>query len=154
MNGNGNGGGDGFEDGIYEQFPAGDTDGNGSAEGFNTWVWINDRSLFTEEALENPAIRAFVDAADPQDGDRVPLFYSYAQFKSSHREAEYWAHKPVRAMTENAPGINGMVEGFPSGGSIMPTLVVNHENTLAIRVIRSVVVADGKVAGQLVHKER
>ena len=46
------------EDDLYEQFPRGDSEGFGTAEGFNTWVRINAASLFTQAALEIPAVRA------------------------------------------------------------------------------------------------
>ena len=132
------------EDEIYdEHFPRGADHNVGPDEGFNTWVHVNDASLFTEEALENPAIRAFVDA---------PFSVSYAQFKSSFRETEYFIHKPDRAMTGQVDGIEGTVADFPEEPKIS-TLVMNHERTLAVWITRSLTVADGKSAGQVIHKE-
>ena len=49
------------EDHLYDQFPRGASTGFGVAEGFNTWICVNDASLFRPEVLEsNPVIRAFV----------------------------------------------------------------------------------------------
>ena len=100
---------DGFdEDSLYDQFPSGDSDGFGFDEGFNRWVHVNDPSLFTAEALQNPAIQAFVNA---------PFHVTYAQFKSSHRESEYFVHKPHRAMSGDVKDINGVVEGISGSRS-------------------------------------
>jgi len=138
------------ENDLYEQFPAGASDGNGPLEGFNTWVQLNDKSLFTPEALEIPAVRAFVEA---------PIVVTYAQFKSSHRESEYFVHKPVVAMTGGVDGIGGSVTGLANDPRIA-TLVINHERTLARHIIRSLVITDaggsagaGGTAGQIIHKE-
>lgn len=132
-----------YEDRLYDLFPAGAEAGFGPAEGYNTWVQVNDPRLFTPEALENPAIRAFLDA---------PFSVSFGQFKSSHREAEYFIHKPARAMTGRVEGIEGTVSGMPDDPSIS-TLVLNHERTLARWITRSLVVEDGRAAGQIIHKE-
>jgi hypothetical protein len=132
------------EDSIYDLFPPGASDGNGPDQGFNTWVKLNDESLFTEDALANPVIQEFL---------KAPFALNYAQFKSSHREAEYWIHKPARAMTGDVEGIGGTFEGFPDQDPIITTTVVNHENTLAFWVNRTVAIADGKSVGQMVHKQ-
>jgi hypothetical protein len=136
--------GDVDEDALYDQFPRGALDGNGPKEGFNTWVRVNDARLFTSEALEIPAIRAFVDA---------PISVSFAQFKSSHRESEYFIHKPERAMNGGVDGIEGKVDQFPAGDPRIPTLIINHERTLAKKITRSLTIADGASAGQIIHKE-
>jgi len=134
------------EDALYDQFPSGADDGNGPDEGFNTWQRINDESLFTEEALKIPAIRAFVDA---------PIAMTYAQFKSSHRETEYWIHKPQRAMSGGVYGIEGGVQGVSADDPPTPigTYVINHDKTLAVHITRAVVITDGSTAGQIIHKE-
>ena len=132
------------EDDLYDRFPDGASQGFGPAQGFDTWVRINDESLFTPEALENPAIRAFVDA---------PIVVTYAQFKSSHRESEYFIHKPVRAMTGGVAGIEGSVTGISGEGPGIGTFVINHERTLARHITRSLVISDGGTAGQILHKE-
>jgi hypothetical protein len=135
------------EDHLYDEFPAGAAEGFGPAEGFNTWVRVNDASLFTDEALKNPAVRAFVDA---------PIAVSYAQFKSSHRESEYFIHKPNRAMAGEVDGIVGLVDGISAEDPRTPiaTLVLNHEQTLAFRITRSIVVTGSSSgAGQLLVKE-
>jgi hypothetical protein len=137
------------EDEAYNQFPAGadDPDGPfGPEQGFNTWARVNDRSLFTEEALAIPAIAAFVDA---------PFDVTYAQFKSSHRETEYFLHKPHSAMTEHVTGITGTVRHISADDppTRLPTLVVNHERTLARHILRAIAITDTGTAGQILHKE-
>ena len=144
MDTNGNGMPPGFnEEDLYDEFPRGAENGFGPDEGFNTWVQINDEALFTEKALSNPAVRAFVDA---------PFSVNYAQFKSSYRETEYFIHKPHKAMSGQVEGIEGTVVDFPSDPRIS-TLVMNHERGLAWRITRSLTVEDGSAAGQLIHKE-
>ncbi len=88
------------EDDLYDQFPDSAAAGYGPAQGFNDWRQINDKDLFTDEALEDPVIQAFVNA---------PITVTYAQFKSSFRESEYFIHKPHRAMSGGVTGINGGV---------------------------------------------
>ena len=134
------------EDDLYDQFPTGDSDGNGPAQGFNTWRRLNDPSLFTGEALKDPVIRAFLEA---------PIAVTYAQFKSSHRETEYWIHKPQRAMSGGVDGIKGVVDKVSSDGDGTPigTYVINHDKTLAVHITRSIVITDGSTAGQIIHKE-
>ena len=139
------------ENDLYDQFPSGASEGFGPAEGFNTWVRINDASLFTQAALEIPAVRAFVDA---------PIVVTYAQFKSSHRESEYFIHKPVQAMTGGVEGIEGGVLGLAEVEPRIATLVINHERTLARHITRSLIITDatdsvgaGGTAGQILHKE-
>jgi hypothetical protein len=131
------------EEDLYDQFPLGAEHDFGPDQGFNTWVRVNDEALFTEEALSNPAVRAFVDA---------PFSVNYAQFKSSYRETEYFIHKPHKAMSGQVDGIEGSVAGLPEEPRIS-TLVVNHERSLAWQITRAMVVEDGAVAGQIIHKE-
>jgi len=134
------------EDRLYDEFPSGASEGFGPDEGFDTWVRVNDATLFTDEALKNPTIQAFV---------RAPFSITYAQFKSSHRESEYFIHKPNRAMTGQVNGIEGVVDGIGGDDPRTPitTLILNHERTLAFRITRSIVVSGGGPAGQLVIKE-
>jgi hypothetical protein len=131
------------EEELYDRFPRGADEGNGPEQGFNTWVQINDPGLFTEEARQHPAVRAFLEA---------PFSVNYAQFKSSHREAEYFIHKPHKAMSGQVDGIVGTVAGFPEKPRIA-TLVINHEMSLARHITRALVIEDGAAAGQLIHKE-
>jgi hypothetical protein len=140
---------DGYEDGLYDQFPTGEEQGIRPENGFNSWVHINDPKWFTDEALENPVIKRFV---------KAPFAVSFALFKSSHRESEYFIHKPVRAMTggvkkvkSDEDAIVGVVKDFPADARV-PTLVINHERSLAKRITRSLVIADGSTAGQIIHK--
>lgn len=128
---------------IYDSFPHGAKYGFGPQEGFNRWVKLNDPELFTEEARQDPTIRAFLDA---------PISVNYAQFKSSFRESEYFLHKPHKAMSGQVEGIEGRVDGFPKDPRIA-TLVLNHELTLARHITRSLVIEDGQAAGQMIHKE-
>jgi hypothetical protein len=139
---------DNYEERLYDEFPAG-ADAPfpgpyGPDQGFNTWVRINDESLFTDEAKAQPAIREFLDA---------PFSVNYVQFKSSHKEAEWFLHKPHRAMAEGGvQGIVGSVAGFPANPRIA-TLVINHERTLAKFITRALVIEDGAQAGQMIHKQ-
>jgi hypothetical protein len=128
---------------LYDQFPRGADEGYGPEQGFNRWVRINDRQLFTEEAQQDPVVSAFLDA---------PFSFNYAQFKSSHRESEYFIHKPHKAMTGQVDGIEGIIEGMPDDRKIA-TLVVNHELTLAKMITRAMTIEDGKQAGQMIHKQ-
>jgi len=139
-----------YEEKLYDQFPAGADEGFGPDQGFNTWVRVNDPSLFTDEAKEHPAIRAFLGL----DRDDAPfLSVNFAQFKSSHRETEWFLHKPHRAMAEGGVnGINGGVAGFPANPRIA-TLVINHDRTLARHVTKAIVIEDGRQAGQMIYKE-
>ncbi|CAN5576894.1 hypothetical protein BH23CHL7_BH23CHL7_10950 [soil metagenome] len=131
------------EDALYDQFPRGADEGFGPEQGYNRWIVINDPELFTEEARNDPVVRAFLDA---------PFMLNFAQFKSSHAETEYFIHKPHLAMTGQVDGIEGEVAGFPEEAHIS-TLVMNHEATLAKLETRSLTIADGKHVGQLVHKQ-
>jgi hypothetical protein len=135
---------DKYEERLYDEFPRGAARGFGPDQGYNTWVRINDESLFTDEAKAHPAVREFLDA---------PFSVNFAQFKSSHREAEWFLHKPHRAMAEGGvEGILGGVADFPANPRIA-TLVINHELTLAKFITRAVVIEDGAQAGQMIHKQ-
>jgi hypothetical protein len=139
-----NGDGEVDRDPIYDQFPDGASAGYGPEQGYNTIVRLNDPQLFTEEAREQPAIRAFLEA---------PFSVSYVQFKSSHREGEYFVHKPDRVFAGAIEGIEGLVDGFPEEEPRISTLVLNHERTLARSIMRAMIVEDGAQAGQIIHKE-
>jgi len=144
-----------FEDDLYDQFPKGaespyDGGPYGPDQGFNTWVRVNDESLFTDAAKEHPAIRAFLGL--DRDDDAPFFSVNFAQFKSSHRENEYFLHKPHKAMAGQVDGINGTVAGIPENPRIA-TLVINHEQTLAKHVTKALVIEDGKQAGQMIYKE-
>ena len=91
-------------DSLYDQFPSGETDGFGTDQGYNTIIQLNDPTLFTEEAQSNPVIKEFLAA---------PFSVSYVQLKSSHREAEWYIHKPHLAFAGQVPGIQGTVAKFP-----------------------------------------
>ncbi len=136
---------EGFKNEFYEQFPPGGRHGFGPLEGFNEFVRLNDETLFTEDAKKDPVIQAFL---------KAPLIISYAQFKSSHRESEYWIHEPLQAMGNGVEGINGMADGLEPDTRIQ-TLILNHELTLARYITRSISVHDtkGRSIGQVVHKE-
>ena len=98
-----------FEDQIWDKyFPLGSEQGVGPAQGFSRWIRINDKRLFKDEFLNDPDIGPvlleFVSA---------PFSVSYAQFKSSHRESEYFIHKPYRSMTKRVSGSRGRSIGSP-----------------------------------------
>jgi hypothetical protein len=132
-----------FEDTVYDQFPSGETDGFGTNEGYNTIIQLNDPGLFTEEARNNPVISEFLAA---------PFSVSYVQLKSSHREAEWYIHKPHLAFTGQVKGIQGGVAGFPATDQRIGTYVMNHELTLAKSIMRALIIEDGTQAGQMIHK--
>ena len=133
-----------YEEELYDQFPRGDEHGFGPDEGFNRFVRINDPDLFTEEAKRDRTIQAFLAA---------PFSVNYAQFKSSHREAEWYIHKPHRVMAGDVDKIEGVAD-FPDDPNIV-TVVLNHQKTLARFITRSVSVVDqgGKTVGKIDHKE-
>ena len=138
--------GDGFnEDKLYDSFPDGADAGYGPSEGFSSYVRLNDEELFTEEARKHPVIRAFLDA---------PFEVVYAQFKSSTRESEWALHKPHLAMTGQVPGIEGSVERLSRKEPRIGTYIINHENTMARWIWRSLTIADGTHTGEIVHKEK
>lgn len=132
------------EEDLYDLFPSGESDGNGHEQGFNRWKKLNDPALFTEEAQNDPTIHEFLTA---------PFDVNYIQLKSSHRETEYWIHKPFDAMTGKVGGIDGFVERMNDDDPRIATLVINHERTLAVRITRSIVISDGTTTGQMIHKE-
>jgi hypothetical protein len=132
------------ENAMYDRFPHGAREGFGPDEGYNRWVRINDAALFTDEARRDPVVAEFLAA---------PFSVEFAQFKSSHRETEYFIHKPQQAMSGQVDGIEG-VQDFPKDAHIM-TFVMNHEATLAKLITRSLSVVDrqGSEVGQLIHKQ-
>lgn len=139
-----NGGNEFNPDDLYDQFPDGASAGFGPAQGFNRFVRLNDPTLFTEEAREDPVVREFLAA---------PFSVTYVQFKSSHREAEYFVHKPHRVMGGDLQGVEGAVDGFPADSPHIGTYVINHDRTLARAIMRALIVEDGAQAGQIIHKE-
>jgi hypothetical protein len=133
------------EDELYDSFPDGAEAGFGPNEGFNSYLWLNNEELFTEEAREHPVIRAFLDA---------PFEVRYVQFKSSTRESEWALHKPHLAMTGQVPGIEGSMERLSREDPRIGTFIINHENTMAFRIWRSLVIADETHSGEMIHKEK
>lgn len=137
-------------DPIYnDAFPPGEDGGYGPRDGFNTFVRLNDERLFTPEALENPVIRAFVNA---------PITVTYVQVKSSTREGEWLVHKPSRVFSGDVDGFE--FSGYGDDGAIdrfdpetpLGTYVINHQRTLARFPIRSFIVTDDEQTGQMIHK--
>lgn len=115
-------GGDDFsEDELYDRFPAGADQGYGPEQGYAVKRRLNDRSLFTEEALADPVIAEFVD---------LPYHVSYLQTKSSTREAEWLLHKPDRVLAGEVPGFD-IRPGPTDRPAHITTLLVNHERTMA-----------------------
>lgn len=134
-------------DEMYEAYPHGADVGFGPEQGFNEFKLLNDPDLFTDDAKRNPVIQAFLAA---------PISVTYAQFKSSTREAEWFIHKPHLAMAGELSkrGIVGQVDKFPSsdGHPHIGTYVINHEETLALRPVRALIVEDGRQAGVMIYK--
>jgi hypothetical protein len=133
-------------DPIYDQFPEGASNGFGPEQGFNTFVRLNDETLFTDEARQNPVIQEFLAA---------PFSVTYVQLKSSTRESEWFIHKPHLAMAGEVSGFSGRVDLLPDNPHKrhIGTYVINHDMTLGFRIMRSVVIEDGRQAGQIIHKE-
>lgn len=133
------------EEEAYDQFPRGADRGRGPREGFNVYRRLNDRSLFTEEALADPVIAAFVDA---------PFSVSFLQTKSSTRESEWVLHKPHLTMAGAVEGIEGPVDLFPTDHPPhIATLLMNHHRTMARWKQSYLLIEDGADAGQIVYKE-
>jgi len=147
--------GDDYENDLYQLFPEGSDDGHGSDDGFNTYVTLNDPSLFTEEALRNPAINAFANS-----GNEISI--SFAQFKSSTRESEWSLHKPHLTMNAERGREHGLPPGLDIKGSVakypgpehahIATFIVNHELSMARWKQSVILVEDGKQAGQMIYK--
>ncbi len=129
---------------LYDRFPDGASAGFGPEQGYNRFVRLNDRALFTDAARKDPVISEFLDA---------PFSVTYVQFKSSHREAEYYVHKPHLALAGAVEGIEGSVAGFPDDQSHIGTFVINHDRTLAKSIMRALIIEDGAQAGQIIYKE-
>lgn len=142
--GSNNGGDEDFNpDPVYDkEFPRGADIGFGPEQGFNVLRRLNDASLFTEEALADPVIRNFVEA---------PFTVTFAEFKSSSREGEWFLHKPDRVLRGEIEGIEGAIENFTDHHHI-GTFVINHERTLARRPIFGVMVTDDTQTGQVIYK--
>lgn len=138
--------GDDFnEEDQYDQFPRGDSQGFGHEQGYNIYRRLNDETLFTEEALEDPVVRAFVDA---------PFVFAFAQFKSSTRESEWAIHKPHMTLANEVDGIVSEVDNFPNGNAArIGTYVINHDRTLAIRKQFVMLAEDGAQCGQMIYKQ-
>ncbi len=134
------------EDDLYDAFPDGASRGYGQADGFNAYATLNDASLFTAEALENPVVQAFINA---------PFGVSFAQFKSSTRESEWALHKPHLAMAGKLAdkGIGGRVDRFPEDHADVGTYIINHDRTMARWKWFSLVIEDGAMAGQMIYKQ-
>jgi hypothetical protein len=126
------------EEEAYDQFPPGP--GGGYARG----IKLNDPELFTDQAKEDPTIQEFLAA---------PFEVSYFQFKSSTRESEWALHKPHLAYTGRVKGIDVNIEKLSRDNPRIGTYIINHENTMAIHIWRTLSISDGKHTGQMVHKE-
>jgi hypothetical protein len=129
----------------YDEFPPGEEVGVGPETGFNEFTRLNDPKLFTREARSHPVIRAFLEA---------PFSVTYLQLKSSTRESEWFIHKPHRAMGGELEdrGLHGSVDSFPREDQRISTLVLNHEETLALRPMRLLIVEDSAQAGVMIYK--
>jgi hypothetical protein len=130
-------------DRLYDQFPRGDETGHGHEAGFNRYVRLNDRSLFTDEALQDPAITAFVDA---------DFEVQFAQFKSSTRESEWALHKPHLTLRGEVEGI-AIPDGTTDHPEHIGTFFINHHRTMARWKQSVIVMKDSTDAGQIVYKQ-
>jgi hypothetical protein len=105
--------------------------------GFNQWRPIE--SLFPEGDDESP-----------------PAVYA-AKFKSSSRQAEIFIHDPRNALLAQNAGFDDWDSGITSPLMELPeritTFVINHDATLAKKIIRAVATVDGTSVGITVHKE-
>lgn len=149
------------ENDLYDQFPQGkdlpEDERAGTEQGYNTYVRINDASLFKREALrDDPALQAFVDT-----GEEISI--SFAMFKSSTRESEWALHKPGRTMAvddQKSAGrlppdldIQRSVQRYPGPGlANIATFVINHDNTLARWKQSVILIENGARAGQMIYK--
>jgi hypothetical protein len=126
-------------DGPYDppaDFPPDDT------PGFNEWREVPD---------------PFGDGLAP--GGQVPLIMA-AKFNSSSRQAEILIHDPVNALrgTDHSISLNvdSQVTAILDDPELrISTFVVNHERTLARRIIRAKAVLDedGRSVGLTLHKQ-
>lgn len=145
------------ENELYQQFPEGREGGYGTEHGFNTYVRLNDPSLFDPAALErSPALRAFAESGDA-------FSISFAQFKSSTRESEWSLHKPnltLDAVQQRRKGvlparldIDGAVEKYPGPDlARISTFIINHDRTMARWKQSVILVEDGAQAAQMIYK--
>jgi hypothetical protein len=136
-------------DNMYEQFPSGRDFDVGSDEGFGVTVRINDRSLFTDEALSDPDIGPTLEAFC---SNAIRVYYT--RFSSSTRESEQFIHKPVDYLAANAPvARRGSEPEPPIRLKRLQTLVMNHERTLAWRRTSSILVVDDSDGAEVLHKQ-
>ncbi len=126
------------EEELYDKFP------KGPRGGFSRGKRLNDPDLFTDEAKEDPTIQEFLAA---------PFEIRYYQFKSSTRESEWALHKPHLAYTGQVKGITGPIENLSRSDPHIGTYLINHENTMARFIWRTLTLADGTHTGQMIHKE-
>ncbi len=129
------------EDKLYDASPTASQSGYGPEQGFNSYRAAQRPDLFTEEAKKHPAIREFLDA---------PFSVSFMQFKSSTREAEYFIHKPHRAMSGHVDGIVGSVERLLAEGAAHRHL--RHQprrDAGALDHARSLAIEDGAQSGAI-----
>jgi hypothetical protein len=139
-------------DDLYDQFPSGAETGFGPNEGYCRYRRLNEESIFRPELLnpESPefdsVLKAFVDS-----GEDISI--SYVQFKSSTRESEWAMHKPHLAMAGEVDGIEGPLDRFPGASEArIGTFYINHDQTLAVRKLFTLLMEDGNQCGQMVYK--
>jgi hypothetical protein len=133
---------------AYNAFPT-NTD-----RGLNRIVRINDRNLFTSEALEDPLLGPVL-----EEFLEAPFIVYYAQFKSSSRQAEWFLHKPRIALDPHrSPQVgiefaDGLARDMPPLDRLQ-TLVMDHQKTLAHHSIRTMgIIETQSDAAQIIHKE-
>jgi hypothetical protein len=147
------------ENARYNEFPASAEEGFGTAQGYNTYLKLNDPDLFDPAKVqESKALQRFLQT-------RHEISISFVAWKSSTRESEWALHKPHLTMDKTAAAerpdavglegidIEGSVDKYPGPNAArISTFVINHDATLA-RLKQSVIVMEnGQQAGQMIYK--
>jgi hypothetical protein len=148
-----------FENELYNQFPSGADVDAGTAQGYNTYLKLNDENLFDSGQREtNKELMRFLET-----NEEISIYF--VAWKSSTRESEWALHKPHLTMnTEAASGraeaagleqtdINGSVDRYPGPDDArISTFVINHDATLARYKQSVIVMENGQQAGQMIYK--
>ena len=95
-----------------------------------------------------------VESLFPEGDDESPPRVYAAKFKSSSRQAEIFIHDPISALVgddESITGIPGI--GRDDLPARVTTFVINHDATLAKKIIRVAATVGPDSVGITVHKE-
>lgn len=131
---------------LYNEFPSAADHGYANPETFGQIVRLNDASLFTEDALNDPVIRAFVDA---------PFSVDWVEYGSSTPESEWALHKPHLARAGKVPGIvrRGVEPSDDEHPEHIATFFINHHRTMARWKQSIITMSDGTDSGQMAWKQ-